>query len=95
LRFCVFLSWEGGLRMCGGSGVRSEGDARCVRGECGSGRGEVVAGIGEGRGRWRWGLCGGVVAYVRGWAALREGRMLVGEGACGDAWVWGDVAGTA
>jgi hypothetical protein len=30
-------------------------------------------------------LCGGI---VRVWAALKEGRMLVGEGACGDAWVW-------
>jgi hypothetical protein len=35
------------------------------------------------------------VTYVRVWVALREGRMLVGKGACVDAWVWGDVAETA
>jgi hypothetical protein len=34
------------------------------------------------------------VTYIRVWAALKEGRMLVGEGACGDVWVWGDAAGT-
>jgi hypothetical protein len=35
------------------------------------------------------------VMYVRVWAALREGRMLVGKGACVDVWIWGYVAGTA
>jgi hypothetical protein len=35
------------------------------------------------------------VTYVRVWAALREGGMLVGKGACVDTWVWGDVAETA
>jgi hypothetical protein len=35
------------------------------------------------------------VTYVRVWVALREGRMLVGKGACVDVWVWRDVAETA
>jgi hypothetical protein len=72
--------------MCGHSRVRSEGDASAWEGNVGLDVGRLWLALvwcGEVAGHQVRGLCGGVVTYVRVWAALREGQMLVGKGACG------------